>query len=232
MKLLIPIVTLMLGGLTGYFLRPPLEGVQNDQRKISLETLGEASGNTFPFSEVIKQNTNVKVLRSGKEHSGILKTLQEVGQDVAETMSRPDSPAREKQRINEVSALFEESLRIRIDALSDYTCSFPKTISGEPQRSGYPDLRVEHLPTGTIAYLDPKLFEDKSIKSSFRTFYYEPGGTNSKVTEDALHLLIGFPHNGKTREWTFGTPKLVDLSDLTVKLKAEFSASNKDLYSQ
>jgi hypothetical protein len=149
---------------------------------------------------------------------------------VAEAMSRPDSPARAKRRINEVSALFENALRIEIDEHPDFTCSFPKTKEGELQRSGYPDLRVEHLPSKTVVYLDPKLFEETSIKSSFRTFYYEPSHENSKVTEDALHLLIGFPHDGRTREWTFGKPRLVDLSDLTVTLKTEFSASNRELY--
>ena len=145
-------------------------------------------------------------------------------------LSQPNSPAREKRRINEVSALFENALRIEIDAHPNFSCDFPKTKEGEIQRSGYPDLRVEHLPTGTVAYLDPKLFEEKSIKSGFRTFYYEPSEDTTKVTEDALHLLIGFPHDGKTREWTFGNPHLVDLSGLTVTLKTEFSASNKNLY--
>ncbi|MGC6459631.1 MAG: hypothetical protein ACON4R_14850 [Akkermansiaceae bacterium] len=147
-------------------------------------------------------------------------------------MSQKDSPAREKSRINEVSALFEDALLEKIGDHADFICSFPKTKEGKSQRSGYPDLRVEHLPSGTVAYLDPKLFEETSIKSSFRTFYYEPSPERTKVTEDALHLLLGFPHDGKTHEWTFGHPKLVDLSDLVVTLKTEFSASNRDLYTR
>lgn len=145
-------------------------------------------------------------------------------------MSQTDSPARLKRRINEVSALFEDALLNEISAHPDFTCDFPKTKDGKTQRSGYPDLRVEHLPTKTVAYLDPKLFEAKSISSSFRTFYYEPSPDRTKVTEDALHLLIGFPHDGQTRAWTFTAPKLVDLSKLEVTLKAEFSASNRVLY--
>ncbi|MFT6865155.1 MAG: hypothetical protein ACJAVK_003729, partial [Akkermansiaceae bacterium] len=89
-----------------------------------------------------------------------------------------------------------------------------------------------HHPSESVAYLDPKLFEAKSIKSSFRSFYYEPSERNTKVTEDALHLLLGFPHDGKTREWTFAEPHLVDLSNLTVKLKTEFSASNREIYGE
>jgi len=52
------------------------------------------------------------------------------------------------------------------------------------------------------------------------------------VTEDGIHLLPGFPHDGENGQWKFGKAKLVDLSGLNLKLKVEFSTSNKDLYSQ
>ena len=101
-----------------------------------------------------------------------------------------------------------------------------------PLDSGNPDLRVEHLPTQTVAYLDPKLFQRNSQQSSLRTFYYEATSESSKVTEDALHLLLGFPHDGSNGQWKFGKAQLVDLSGLNLKLEVEFSASNKDLYPQ
>lgn len=201
-----------------------------DANDVTLHMLGSITGEKFPLQKVIAETSGSKVLKPMESHQPLLEFINTTASRVSTELSQPDSPAREKRRINEVSSLFEEALRIKIDAHPDFTCDFPKTRDGDNQRSGYPDLRVEHLPSKSVAYLDPKLFEDRSIKSSFRTFYFEPSQENAKVTEDALHLLIGFPHDGKTGEWTFGTPHLVDLSDLTVKLKAEFSASNRDLY--
>ena len=81
-----------------------------------------------------------------------------------------------------------------------------------------------------MAYLDPKLFEEGSRNSSLRTFYYEPKGRSSKVRDDACHFLLGIPHDGRDGAWTFGRPELVDLAGLQVRLKAEFQASNRDLY--
>jgi hypothetical protein len=244
MKVILPIFTLVLAALLGYFLRPTVEAPKIphevlrpavverkiSHEKVTLAGLSSVTGNEFPFSTVIEKTCGVKILKSTPSHTPLLAAIEKAGLKVSEIMSRPDSPAREKRRINEVSALFEDALRIELDFHPDFSCDFPKTKDGEAQRSGYPDLRLKHLPTGTIAYLDPKLFEAKSIKSSFRTFYYEPSEKRSKVTEDALHLLIGFPHDGKTRAWTFAKPHLVDLSNLTVTLKTEFSASNKDVY--
>ncbi len=230
MKIVIPIITLILGGMIGYFLRPDAPAPLPP--KVTLQGLGEVTGGHFTLADVIEQTSGVKILTADSSHADLLAEIEKAGHKISELMSQADSPARQKRRINEVSSLFEDALREELNAHPDLTCDFPKTLAGEAQRSGYPDLRVEHLPSGTIAYLDPKLFEDKSIKSSFRTFYFEPGGKTSKVTEDALHLLIGFPHDGKTGQWTFAKPHLVDLSKLTVKLKTEFSASNKELYQE
>lgn len=235
MKFATHLATFILGlALAGLILptwvqKEPPEKERSDE--VDLEMLGSITGKKFPLQKVIADTSGSSILKPEEAHQPLLNFIQSSAQSVSTQLSRPDSPAREKRRINEVSALFEDALRILIDQHSDFSCEFPKTKAGESQRSGYPDLRVEHLPSGSVAYLDPKLFEAKSIKSTFRTFYFEPSQENSKVTEDALHLLVGFPHDGKTGEWTFAKPHLVDLFDLTVKLKTEFSASNKDLYS-
>lgn len=202
-----------------------------ETENVTLNMLGSITGEKFPFKKVIAETSGSLILELTKSDQPLLDFIEASALAVSTQLSQPDSPAREKRRINEVSALFEDALRILIDEHPDFSCEFPETKAGKIQRSGYPDLRVEHLPTGSLAYLDPKIFEEKSIKSSFRTFYFEPSQKNTKITEDALHLLIGFPHDGKTREWTFGKPHLVNLSNLTVKLKTEFAASNKDLYS-
>ncbi|MDB4544794.1 hypothetical protein N9Z83_02515 [Akkermansiaceae bacterium] len=192
------------------------------------------SGNRFPLRTVMAQTTGREVIAldlTNPSHQSISEAILTEAIKVSKELSRAESPAHEKRRINEVSALFENALRLKIDALPDFTCQIPSTVQGKSQRSGYPDLRVEHLPSGTVAYLDPKLFEHDSMQSTLRTFYYEANRKNTKVTEDALHLLLGFPHDGNTTEWIFEIPKLVDLSRIDLKLKVEFSASNKDLYS-
>ena len=85
---------------------------------------------------------------------------------------------------------------------------------------------------GTLshAYLDPKLYEKKSRASSLRTFYYEPRTHTNKIQYDALHLLIGISHDGNEGAWQFTSSEICDLSHFHVRLKAEFQASNRDLY--
>ena len=98
------------------------------------------------------------------------------------------------------------------------------------QRSGYPDLRLIEQASGSVFYLDPKLVEEGSESSTLRTFYFEPKNETLKITDDAVHLLIGIEHDGKAGAWTFTGWRLVDLSTLKVRLKAEFQASNAQLY--
>ena len=227
---------LVAGFALGYGLRPQ-DQKTNEQaapppQAITLKGLSHVTGQQFPLATVIEKTCGVQILSPSEKNAVLMEFITESSKKVATEMSQEISPARQKKRINEVSALFENALRLELDNHPDFSCDYPKTQDGKTQRSGYPDLRVQHHPTGTIAYLDPKLFSASSIKSSFRTFYYEPSLEHAKVTENALHLLIGFPHDGKTNQWTFSTPKLVDLSDLKVTLKTEFSASNRDLYSE
>ena len=62
------------------------------------------------------------------------------------------------------------------------------------------------------------------------SFYFEPKDETLKITDDAVHLLAGIGHDGKDGAWTFTGFKMVDLSELQVRLKAEFQASNSELY--
>ncbi|MDG1072978.1 MAG: hypothetical protein P8P32_15305 [Akkermansiaceae bacterium] len=230
-QLLVILATLALGALGGHFLwKAPATEPTTTWIDISTD-----SGKRIPLKTVMTQTSGTRVipLDSGNPaHQEISKAVTKISGLVSKELSQEGSPAHEKRRINEVSALFENALKSRLDALPDFSCQIPPTSTGKQQRSGYPDLRVEHLPTQTVAYLDPKLFQHDSQQSSLRTFYYEATSENTKVTEDALHLLLGFPHDGNNGQWKFGKAKLVDLSALSLKLKVEFSASNKDLYSQ
>jgi hypothetical protein len=145
-------------------------------------------------------------------------------------MNDPTHPIHTVGRINEASRFIEDQLMAECNKEPGWSCGIPRTSAGEEQRSGYPDLRLV-LEDKSVVYLDPKLFARGSKTSTLRTFYYEPKSTTSKVQDDARHLLVGVQHNGgeegkiRFEEWD-----LVDISKIKVQLKAEFQASNKDLY--
>ncbi|MEY2491909.1 MAG: hypothetical protein QOH24_860 [Verrucomicrobiota bacterium] len=188
----------------------------------------------IPFSEVIFDATGRRVLRfnSKDENDGrVLKQITSALDEVMKRVNAPDSVIREAPRINEVSSHFEDLIRELLNATPGLTCDFPRTADGRLQRADYPDLRLVDEKSRRIYYLDPKLYAIGSRDSSFRTFYFEPRSTTSKVLDDAVHFVIGFEHaKSADHKWAFTRWDLVDLSGLKVKLKAEFQGSNRDLY--
>ena len=68
-------------------------------------------------------------------------------------------------------------------------------------------------------------------RAVFRTFYFEPKKATNKILDDASHLTVGVAHSGKVDgRWQIDHWKIMDLIDFKVRLKAEFHASNRDLY--
>ena len=144
-------------------------------------------------------------------------------------LNQKNSPVRLLRRINEASRFFEDSIASHMNTHPDFRCEYPKLPSGKIQRPGYPDLQITHLPSGRVCYLDPKLFESSSRKSTLRTFYYQPRPRKGKIHHDAHHLLVGIEHDGNDGAWRFTGWELVDLAQLKLSLKAEFQGSNRDL---
>lgn len=199
-------------------------------KQLLAEDLGIRS---FLFSQVVKSSTGHDVIAFDQEkmaHKTVLNAIQQAIKESILKLNQADSPIKKLRRINEASRYFEDLLLIKLDAHPDLSCTIPKNTKGKEQRSGYPDIQIEHIATKTIFYLDPKLFENKSRASSLRTFYFEPKTRTMKIHHDAIHLLLGISHDGKDGDWTFLKWELVDLSKFKVRLKAEFQASNKDLY--
>lgn len=190
----------------------------------------------FPFPEVVHAATGKKVLpvdTTNPAHALLVRQINAAAKATVEELNAAGSPVRKLRRINEASRFFEDGVHKRLNALENTTCEIPKNSKGKEQRSGYPDLLITHTApdgTKTRAYLDPKLFEAKSRASSLRTFYYEPRTRTNKIQHDALHLLLGISHDGKNQAWTFTGWEVCDLSRFHVRLKAEFQASNRDLY--
>jgi hypothetical protein len=187
------------------------------------------------FSEVIFDTTGKKVLPFDTKNVVDQRVAKAISSACNETMKRlntPDSAIQNVNRINEVSSHFEDTLRELLNTTPGLHCDFPLTAEGKTQRSGYPDLRITDLESKRVFYLDPKLYAAGSRDSSFRAFYFEPKKATNKVRDDAVHFVVGFEHEQREKNgaWKFTRWDLVDLSRFTVKLKAEFQGSNRDMY--
>ena len=193
-----------------------------------------------PFSEVILDATGKRVLPFDANNTVDQRVAKAISAACNETVNRlnaPGSAIQKVDRINEVSSHFEDTLRELLNAASGLRCDFPLTAEGKVQRSGYPDLRIVDLESKRVFYLDPKLYAVGSRDSSFRAFYFEPRKSTNKVRDDAVHFVVGFEHlpreagsGSPNAIWKFTRWDLVDLSRFTVKLKAEFQGSNRDMY--
>jgi len=195
--------------------------------------LGEnLSERTFAFAAVSEACSGKRVIRLTNDpaHLRVTAAIAAALKVTIAELSLPQSPVRKLRRINEASKFFEDAIHKHINEIPGLKCDTPPTRAGEHQRSGYPDLRIIDLESKQVFYLDPKLVEQGSATSTFRTFYFEPKNETLKITDDAVHLLVGIEHDGKDGFWTFTGWRLIDLSTLRVRLKAEFQASNADLY--
>jgi hypothetical protein len=194
----------------------------------------------IPFTDLIFDTTGRKVLpfeRNNTVDQRVAKAISAASDETMKRLNAPNSEIQSIDRINEVSSHFEETLRKLLNATAGLQCDFPLTAEGKVQRSGYPDLRITDLETRRVFYLDPKLYAAGSRDSSFRTFYFEPKKSTNKVRDNAVHFVIGFEHlpresgpRSSNASWNFTRWDLVDLSRFTVKLKAEFQGSNRDMY--
>jgi len=195
--------------------------------------LDPSSREDTPFRDVVEAATGHRVIPADPEHPVhrlLLDAIADALDHGVATLSAADSPVREESRINEASRHFEILLRTSLDAHPDLECAPPLLADGSAQAAGYPDLRIRHVPSGTIVYLDPKLVAADSLDSSLRTFYFTPRTTTNKIQDDAIHLLAGITHDGNLGQWRFLGWKLVDLHGFRVRLKAEYQAANRDLY--
>jgi hypothetical protein len=209
-----------------------LQGRQGDAALVHRLLEEDLEHRLFPFAAVVEASSGKQVipLDESEVHRMVKGAIESALEKSLKTLSADDSPVRQLRRINEASRFFEDALHASINATPGLRCEVPPNRRGEAQRSGYPDLKITHLASGKVFYLDPKLVEQGSWNSTFRTFYYEPKAETLKINDDAVHLLCGIEHDGHDGEWKFIGWKLVDLSSLQVRLKAEFQASNADVY--
>jgi hypothetical protein len=205
----------------------------HDDAALVKSLLGEKlSARTFEFATVAQACSGKRVLPLTEEpaHMRVTTAIEKALAETISELNKEDSPVRKLRRINEASKFFEDGLLARLNATPGMSCEVPPTRAGVHQRSGYPDLRITDKASGAVFYLDPKLVEKGSAESTLRTFYFEPKDETLKITDDAVHLLAGIEHDGHEGEWTITGWRLVDLFTLKVRLKAEFQASNAEIY--
>jgi len=205
-----------------------------EDTRLAQSLLAKDLGNRrFDFRAIVRATSGKEVIpldRKNEVHQRLLKHIEAALAETIHEQNREYAPVRELRRINEASRIFEDSLAEKLNAIEGLSCAPAPTVQGVLQRSGYPDLRLLDEASGTVFYVDPKLVQQGSEQSTFRTFYFEPKTDTLKITDDAVHLILGIEHDGKAREWTFLGWRVSCLADLSVRLKAEFQASNADLY--
>ena len=225
---------LLLLGAAGFVLAAPGDAPLPD-KSTAVRTVMQAAAalEDVPFRDVVAAATGhtVRKLDPARDavDAAIVGHLAHAAESVRDFLNGPESPVRGLRRINEASRHCEDRL-VKALAADGFTCTVAPNAEGDAQRSGYPDLRMVHVASGRVVYVDPKLHESGAEASTLRTFYYEPRVLTGKIREDAAHVVIGFAHDGKDGAWTFSSWRLVDLHGFRVRLKAEFQAANRELY--
>lgn len=229
MKQAVPLAAAL---IAGFFTCAQAQDFQpsNDPEIIARITAGAKNLTMVPFSDVVQATTSHRVVPVDPiTHRITLETLVKTMQSVMIEINHPEHPIHSAGRINEASRFIEDALMQSLNRVPGWKCEIPQTTDGATQRSGYPDLLLQ-TPDGAI-YIDPKLLSKDSATSSLRTFYYEPHQETSKIQFDAVHLVIGIMHDGwKDGKIRFDGWSIIDLARMPVRLKAEFQASNRELY--
>ena len=186
------------------------------------------------FAEIAEAVSGYKVLpvdTTDAVDAAMLTHVQGSLDEMLLELAQPENTIHAVGRVNEISRHVEDFLLGRLNAVEGYECTIPANAKGRMQRSGYPDLRLVHTASGRVFYIDPKVYKLGSETSSFRSFYFEPKLETNKILDNASHLIVGIAHSGKVEgRWQLDTWKVVDLINFRVRLKAEFQASNRELY--
>lgn len=209
---------------------PPIHAKADPDAALVLSLLGEnLSNRTFSFATVAEACSGKRVLPLTEDaaHKRVTAAIDNALKTTLAEVNQADSPVRKLRGIDEASKHFADSIRKQLGGTKGIKCDTPPARNGDNQQSGYPGLRVIDEESKIVFYLDPKLTAQGSKDS---TFYFVPNNETLKITEDAVHLLVGIEYDGKEGTWNFKGWRLVDLSKLKVRLKAEFQATNDELY--
>jgi len=209
---------------------PPVQAKTDPDSALVISLLGEnLATRTFSFATVAEASSGKRVLplTDDAAHKRVTAAIDKALKATFAEAEKADPPVAKLRSPDEVSKYFSDTIRKQLSGIQGIRCDTPPARNGDNQQSGYPGLRVVDEESKTVFYLDPKLNEQGSKDS---TFYFVPKNETLKVTEDAVHLLVGIEYGGKEGAWEFKGWRLVDLSKTKVRLKAEFQATNDELY--
>lgn len=191
-----------------------------DAIRILVEATGDLQG--VSFKDVVEVTSNHKLYPISFEQQEDKELIESLTTSCKHFLALCNKTKRRffGNRINEVSKAIENELVEEIRKTGLKT-----NILGA---TGYPDIELKDN-YGRVTYLEIKI-SSKTEASSLRTFYYTSG---KKIKSDARHLLLGLHiTEEKDKYWKIEGWTLTDLSKLAVYLKAEFNASNIDIYTE
>ncbi|MCX7762916.1 MAG: restriction endonuclease [Candidatus Kryptonium sp.] len=184
----------------------------------------------IPYRLAIKALTGCEVLKFDlalKENKELIELPKRSAKIAGENARESGIQAK---RPNETGNKIEPFV---IDALKKVGLSAdkPKTKSGRKKVSRYPDIEISY--NGKTIYLDCKTYSEITKQQSFRTFYFSPS-KDPKIVKDAYHLLLSYElkqvTKNKKQVYIPVSWQLYTLENLSVQIKHEFNASNKDIY--
>ena len=185
----------------------------------------------IPFPVAIKAISGHEVLSFDKNNQKDKELLNRLTKAMNIAVRNAYKAGIATARPNEVGNHIEPFVKDALNSIG-MKAEIPLTTNGKHQSAGYPDVSIKDV-DGRVTYLECKTYNQKSIGSSFRAFYFQPS-ESPKITNDARHLMVGFEiirekRNGKSVfvpiHW-----KLYTLEKMLVQVKHEFNASNKGIY--
>ena len=184
----------------------------------------------IPFSDAVFALSGCRVLPFDRDDLDLLERLCEAAAIAARSAAkRGIATSRPNEAGNAIEPFVESALHsVGLQA------GRPQCRSGAGRSAGYPDLEVTDSHGRTI-YLDCKTYSQETRDQTLRSFYFSLTD-DPKITRDAMHLIVGFElkkvsNNGNhafiPRGWS-----LWSLDGLSLQMKYEFNASNRQLYAK
>ena len=172
------------------------------------------------FKDVVKSTSGKDVIQLNMNDINNKKLLDSIclcARNYIINSKQENTTINGKIRINEIGNLME---RIFVDELIKN--GIQARLLG---KTGYPDIEINF---NGIVYLECKASAKENCWTSpFRSFYYTEG---KKITENAIHLLIGWKLEKIDSNYKVIGFKIVDLYNLNLYLRCEFNADNPGVY--
>lgn len=182
----------------------------------------------IPFEVIIRAICSASVQRFDLADGNNCETLKLIKAAMHDTCRKVQTSPIERPRPNEVGNDMEPFViqALRAQGLQG---AAPRTKAGQGKSTGYPDIRIT---TGSLPiYLEVKTYAAANHRTTQRSFYLSPAD-DSKVYEDAHHLVVGFEIERTNNEYIPVGFIIADLYGLKCDVKFEFNSDNRRLYEE